>query len=58
MHAIPTHAPAVRDPWHVTDADGRAWKIMADSSLSAPKYLRALAPNSDLKMGARPDENG
>jgi len=33
--------PFCYDPWHVTDARGRTWKVMADSSLSAPKHLQA-----------------
>jgi len=33
--------PACYDPWHVTDARGRTWKVMADSSLSADKTRQA-----------------
>lgn len=33
--------PFCYDPWHVTDAQGRTWKVMADSSLSAAKPLQA-----------------
>ena len=33
--------PYCYDPWQVTDARGRIWKVMADSSLSAAKHLQA-----------------
>jgi len=34
--------PACYDPWEVTDAHGRIWKVVADSSLtSVPNHLRA-----------------
>ena len=34
--------PTCYDPWEVTDARGRVWKVVADSSLtSVPSYLRA-----------------
>jgi hypothetical protein len=34
--------PACYDPWEVTDARGRIWKVVADSSLtSVPGHLRA-----------------
>ena len=33
--------PACYDPWNVTDARGRTWKVMADSSLSADKTRQA-----------------
>lgn len=33
--------PACYDTWQVTDRDGRRWKVMADSSLNAPKRLQA-----------------
>lgn len=33
--------PFCYDPWHVVDARGRTWKVMADSSLSAAKHLQA-----------------
>ncbi len=39
IHHVGT--PFCYDPWHVTDARGRTWKVMADSSLSAPKHLQA-----------------
>lgn len=33
--------PFCYDPWQVTDARGRVWKVMADASLSAAKHLQA-----------------
>ena len=34
--------PVCYDPWEVTDAQGRVWKVVADSSLtSVPSHLRA-----------------
>ncbi len=33
--------PYCYDPWHVTDTRGRIWKVVADSSLNAPKELQA-----------------
>lgn len=33
--------PGCYDPWHVVDRDGRTWKVMADSSLSAPRDRQA-----------------
>ena len=33
--------PFCYDPWHVVDARGRTWRVVADSSLSAPKHLQA-----------------
>ena len=34
-------SPFCYDPWHLTDGRGRTWKVVADSSLSAPKELQA-----------------
>ena len=37
-----TGHPTCYDPWEVTDAQGRVWKVVADSSLtSVPGHLRA-----------------
>jgi len=37
-----TGTPSAYDPWEVTDAQGRIWKVVADSSLSnVPGHLRA-----------------
>ena len=33
--------PSCYDPWHVTDAQGRIWKVVADSSLSASRDRQA-----------------
>jgi hypothetical protein len=33
--------PACYDPWAVTDRQGRVWKVMADSSLSAGRQYQA-----------------
>jgi hypothetical protein len=33
--------PSCYDPYHVVDAKGRTWKVMADSSLSAPMERQA-----------------
>jgi len=34
-------SPYCFDPYHITDRRGRTWRVMADSSLSAPKHLQA-----------------
>jgi hypothetical protein len=34
-------APFSYDPWHVTDARGRTWKVVADSSLNASRDRQA-----------------
>lgn len=39
VHHVGT--PFCYDPWHVTDARGRTWKVMADASLSAAKHLQS-----------------
>lgn len=49
VHHVGT--PSSYDPWQVTDARGRAWKVVADSSLNADRAHQAEVVSPILSYG-------
>jgi len=45
------HTHGVYDAWEVTALDGRVWKAVTDSSLSAPRHLQAEIVSPILRYG-------